>query len=506
MKEIEKVAADLFDKVRSRFEDISLGDEAAKATTDPEKARFFNFDFEINGQSYGNITISIAESSSLKVYFSKNISEQLPEDLKQEWYDFLKDLRFFSKRNMMTFDTRDIARSSLTQRDVQTMAKTDGAYYSDDVKIAESKLYGTRRSSYERMGPTRIIIRHSAPVSDDVRGSRTRHINGIYVETADGERFKMPFTSVTGARAMARHLQHGGTVNDDIGSHIVGVVNEMNNLKVFVRNTRGKIFEDAETTQMVEAAIEYYGSLHERLHKLKGKRTYAAYVNSYEPESIDDSDYDENDLKERFTRKLFDERMSSALNSVYKAYKMKKNQIPETAIGAEFAEWADQVVEQGMQGPSNRYELEDLQNLLSNPIPYGVDGDNAIGAIQDFINDDSLFDELFTGSEFDPEMDSRPTILSWIEQNNPDLFNDLKEQGLDAQATVATAPVAPAPDATAPVAPMEEVDRYDKQGDFVDDITDPENNDRKHGPADDSSEVNDRNLSFESLLKLAGLR
>lgn len=492
MKEIEKVAADLFDKIRSRFEDISLGDDGAKATTDPEQARFFNFDFEIDGKSYGNITISIAESSSVKVYFSKNISEQLPEELRQDWYDFLRDIRFFAKRNMMSFDTRDIARSSLTQRDIQTMAKTDGAYDTSDISLAEGRMYGTSRSSYERMGPTRIIIRHSAPVNDEVRGSRTRHINSIYVETADGERFKMPFNHVTGARAMARHLQHGGMITDEIGSHIVGLVNEMNNLKVFVRNTRGRMFEDAETSQMVEAAIEYYGNLHERLHKLKGKRTYESYVDTYQPESIDDSDYDENDLKERFTRKLFDERMSSALNSVYKAYKMKKSQIPETAIGAEFEEWADNVVEQGMKGPSNRYELEDLQQLLSEPIPYGVDGDNAIGSIQEFINDDGLFDELFNDSEFDPEMDARPTILRWIEDNDQELYSKLDGSDFENQDD--------------DLAPMEEVDRYDKQSDFVDDVTDPENNDRKHGPADDSSEVNDRNLSFESLLKLAGLR
>ena len=44
MREIENIAAALFDKIRTRFDNVSIGDEASKATTDPEKARFINFD------------------------------------------------------------------------------------------------------------------------------------------------------------------------------------------------------------------------------------------------------------------------------------------------------------------------------------------------------------------------------------------------------------------------------------------------------------------------------
>ena len=44
MREIDKIAEGLFEKIRDRFEDVSLGNDNAKATSDPEKARFFNFD------------------------------------------------------------------------------------------------------------------------------------------------------------------------------------------------------------------------------------------------------------------------------------------------------------------------------------------------------------------------------------------------------------------------------------------------------------------------------
>lgn len=345
MKEIEKIAQDLFDKIRSRFSNVTIGTAEAKATTDPEQARFFNFDFIKNGENYGNLTISLADDNSLKVYYGKSISEKMDEDTKQAWYKFLKSIRFFAKRNMLTFDTRDISRNNLTSRDVKTISAADGSYSTDELAVNESKLYGTSRSSYEKIGPVKIVIRHEGKVDENIRGSRTRQIAAIYVENTEGERIKVPFKNISGARAMARHIQNGGTMTDTIGEHITSLVNEMSNLRVFVRNMRGKTFEDMETTQMVESAIDYYGSLHEKLHKLKGQRGYKHYVAEFKPTEIDNSDFNEDELRERFTRKLFDDRMSSALGSVYKAYKMRQQIVPETALGSEFEAWADDMLE-----------------------------------------------------------------------------------------------------------------------------------------------------------------
>jgi len=110
-QDIDKVADALFEKIRGRFENVSLGDETGDATVKPEDARFFNFDYVNNeGKNYGNITISIIDNDSLKIYFSKNISEQLKGYELKQWFNFLYELRNFARRNLMTFDTRDINR------------------------------------------------------------------------------------------------------------------------------------------------------------------------------------------------------------------------------------------------------------------------------------------------------------------------------------------------------------------------------------------------------------
>jgi hypothetical protein len=185
MREINKIAEGLFEKVRDRFEDVSLGDENAKATQDPEKARFFNFDYTVDGKNHGNITMSIIDERSLKVYFSKNMSHDLEDEDKAKWYSFLKELREFAKRNLMSFEPRDITRTTLKHRDIQQQSKADSTFSKDEV-IGESRMYGTSRSSYENDGNVKIIVRHTDHVDPEQRGARSRKIKSIFIENSEG--------------------------------------------------------------------------------------------------------------------------------------------------------------------------------------------------------------------------------------------------------------------------------------------------------------------------------
>ena len=80
MREIDKIAENLFDKIRSRFSNVNLGDETAKRTQDPERARFFNFDFDVDGDVLGNVTISLIDEKAMKVYFGSDIIDHIKQD------------------------------------------------------------------------------------------------------------------------------------------------------------------------------------------------------------------------------------------------------------------------------------------------------------------------------------------------------------------------------------------------------------------------------------------
>jgi hypothetical protein len=424
MREINKIAEGLFEKIRDRFEDVSLGDKNAKATQDPEKARFFNFDYVVDDHDHGNITISLIDETSLKVYFSKNISGDLDDEHKQEWYRFLRELREFAKRNLLSFEPRDITRSTLKHRDLQQVSKSDDTYSRDDV-VSES-LYGTRRSSYEKKGPVRIIVRHSQPILDEEnRRARAHHINSIYVENQEGERFKMPVKSLKLARAVAQHFKQGGNLHDDLGRHICEMAVEAAKLKPFLNKVRHRTFEDTQTHAMVEAAFEYHGLLNNTLTRMTGKKGYkkcaeqfVATSTSYIPE------VDTDEMKERFVKRTFDERLEEALPLVHKAYNMKK----ENKFAEQFESWADTVSEGTWAVPDSDDEVGKLIDVLNQPLPVGVDGQNATNALYNIIGDDRLFDRLGELADSDPEADARDLVIDWLQDNLPHIYQQIMNE------------------------------------------------------------------------------
>jgi len=422
MREINKIAEGLFEKIRDRFEEVSLGDQNAKATQDPEKARFFNFDYTVDGHNHGNITMSLIDETSLKIYFSKNISDKLDDEHKKDWYTFLRELREFARRNLLSFEPRDITRSTLKHRDVQQQSKTDDTYSADDV-VSEGKMYGTKKRSYESFGPVRIKLKHNKAVVDEVHGSRSRNIESVFIENADLERFKLPFNNLTGARAMARHVSAGGIPTDDIGQHITEMVKEMTTLRPFVRGMARRTFEDSLTKDMVESAFEYHGLLKNTLKKLKGKRGYTAFKENFTP-SETQQEVDVSDLKDLFVKKTLDERIEQALPLVHKAHNiMKENNNP---FSQQFESWAQRISEGTWQVPESENDIKGLAELLKTPLSVGVDAMDAQSALRPFIGDDQLFNELETLAEEEPNADARAIIIYWLDNNMPDVLTQIK--------------------------------------------------------------------------------
>lgn len=441
MRELDKIAEALFEKIRSRFNKVSIGDENAKATQDPEKARFINFDYSTRDkQSLGNVTVSLIDENSVKVYYSKNITENLTRSQLDEWFDFLKGIRLFAKRNMMNFDTRDISRQTLDINDLRQQSKSDSSFKADEVTIGESSMYGTRRSSYDRVGETRLIIRHAAMIDEEKRGCRTRNIESIFVETPQGERFKLPFTNLTGARAIGQHIAQGGTMFDERADHIVDLVREISALRTFVSATRNRMFEDDVAPVMIEAAKRRYQNVRKSLKSMRGPRGYGFYwAGSGLSSDNSDSGIGEDEIKDRLTRRIFDERLEEALPYVRRAYSQYLDS-QNTAMGQEFESWANEITEGTWALPDSDDKLQELQDLMSKPLMVGVDAD-ATSVLYDLVGDDQLFDILGDLADRDPEANI------W---EDPDVIARFEELGIEVKQPEPQ----PVPMPAQPVAPI----------------------------------------------------
>ena len=324
-----KNSQDLFNKIRSQFTNIRLGDENGAATADPNSAVFFEFEFKEDADTFGSVSVSIAEQGTMKVFYNRNLVDKIDEDSKDEWYEFLKELKDFAVEHQLSFDVRDITKSNLTKQDYKNLADTNQTVNNDEMSeelqritklagvekapVAEA-LTGTAKRSYENLDKTKLIIRHKGKVDETVPGARSRQIQSLYIENEDGERFKYPLTHLAGARAMMRHVANGGRPHDEFGQHIVSTSEDIAKLNSFSRyvtnkdqlnDNAGDIIE--QTKLKLENLRGYMRSLSNQTHYENASKDFK----TAEEQILDDETV--NKMREKFTMKNLDSRVEDAL-------------------------------------------------------------------------------------------------------------------------------------------------------------------------------------------------
>jgi len=315
MKDLNTIGEELFDKIRSRFPSVTIGGENGKTTNEPTEARFFDFEYQESGRSLGNISLSISEDDGLTVIYSKDIVANEDSATKNTWFEFLKDLRQFSKKRLMDFDVRDITKSNLTKRDYKFLSNRRFG----DSNMNESKLYGTARTSYQKVGEARIMIKHTENINLEASNPRTKKIGTIYIESAGGERFKYPFKHLSGARAMARHIAEGGNLYDDFGSHIIGLSEEMSKLRKF-KSYMGRSAVMAESlSEYMDIVKDRINTVRKTITSLQKPKFYAEAFAAYEAPILEDvpADVAEN-WTDQLTIKQFNEELADVFPYIYK--------------------------------------------------------------------------------------------------------------------------------------------------------------------------------------------
>jgi len=476
-KNLNLVAKELFGKIRTQFPKVQLGDANSKVTDRPEDARFFEFDFIKNGKNLGTISISIddndnEESDGLVVIYSNDIVAGQLDVIKKQWYRFLESLSDFASEHMMDFSIRDITKSNLEKRDYEHLSQNHG-----EGAMTESKLWGTSKTSFQEMGEAKLIVRHSKPVNYDLPAGRTMHIESIFIENADGERFRYPYKHLNGARALATHVAHGGNSYDNIGQHIIGLSEELNKLRMFKGYvSRNPIVSEAMGT-INEKVFERIDQVKKEIHSLQSTNYYKAFAESFadaEEQMIPEDVV--NDWIDRLTIRSFNEELKNVFPYIYKLVGEEVDVIKELTVedllGEEDAESAEsdpvKEVEEFhtfesyliniMREESDLFNTDEegqsaaiqkLNQLIAQEFSAGVDGTNAIQSLKGVIDDQEFTDAIKQLGKVNPEMDIREFLKSYLEKHD-------EENGTDIASKINFDSTTPAPTEPAPEAPPAE--------------------------------------------------
>jgi len=443
----------LFDLLVTRGFDPEMLDSSGKAAPTAEDAEIYSFEFvSSGGTNHGTVVVMLGDEKNLELFSGDNVGRGMDSEDKTEWYEFQHQLKNFATKNFMTFGSQNINRLKYSMQG--QAALKEGLYESWN---------GTKNISWNG-GPdsVRLMIRHKRPMG--VNEARFRQVESLFLETAEGERYKLPFRNLAGGRAMVEHVRHGGRPYDMRGQHIANMVEELNVLSRFRRASQGRVFE-GDTANLITETNAYHATMSRTLKGLASARGYNSYFESWNPADITEQDVIIEDIKTLFVQETIDSRIEQAL-PILARIQQQGTAMKEANI---FETWANNLLEGTWATPDTPEEQQELIALLSQELPVGADATNATEQLYSLVGDDILFDQLQELAEQDPDADCRSLVIARISAMASKGFDDfdtvldaLKSTQLAPPTVAPEAPVAPAPAEVPPVA--EEDEEYSVDG------------------------------------------
>jgi hypothetical protein len=431
MAQENSISQELADLLVTNNFDPEYRDEGGQSSG-PADANTISFDYRsASGNNYGSAVAVIGDDNELMLFFGDNLGRSMQDQDKDEWFAFLNQMRKLAQTHRYTFSPQNLSR--LKHSLAGQAAVKEGLF---------EGYYGSRRESF--IGePTeaRILIKHNKIIGEDDK--RYRYIESIFIETADGERFKLQSNRLIHGRAMLEHVRQGGRPYDVRGNHINEMVQELSVLSRFNRAKQHHVYEGI-TQELVESAAHYYRSLQESLKRLSSSRGYHTYFESWAPDQIDQQESLVEDLKNMFVQQTLDTRIEAALPTLAKIQqqgtKMKEAEI--------FENYMNRLSEGTWALPDTPEAYEKLQQLMTGELIVGADAMNATEQLYDLVGDDELFDILNDLADNDP----RANI--W---DDSDVQRRLAELGVQTPQSTQAAPAAVPQDTAPPVS--EETDK-----------------------------------------------
>ncbi len=231
MVEMDTLAGKVFALLKGNGLQIKIFDDEGAEITDPSAGRRFFV-------ASPNIMVTIDEDNN-SIQFSKGA------DVDDSINKLQKNIRKIADEFLMNSDIKVFGKA-IQPRDYAYQAKMKKGSNMNTLAESLSRMFGSARTSQQTLENVRILVKHKTPVDENVRGSRSRHISAIFLESG-GERFRFPHNYLPGARAMAQHMAHGGTFGDKVGSYISESTGNLLKLQSFNRyvTTNKLINEDS---------------------------------------------------------------------------------------------------------------------------------------------------------------------------------------------------------------------------------------------------------------------
>ena len=299
-----EINSKLFDFLKGNGLKLSLKDSAGNDTMEVELAeRFFSND--------PNVMVTVNEEEK-EVKLSR--SKVVPEDVINKIHKGIKEI---AHDGLYSFKYKIYGKNITPKHDEYKVKK-------EVTEASLGRMYGSTKTSYQPLDAVKIVVRHTKPVNEEVRGSRSRAISKIFIQKGE-ERFALPHKSLAGARAMARHVHNGGNPFDQVGHSINEMVENLQDLTSFVRYVDRKGLVNEDNQEYVNIAKESISTMRLNLKRLSGAKSYAKAVDTIDAMNTLTLSEEEQDLSNLFTEKHVDDTVQTAFPSINRLVNIQRS-------------------------------------------------------------------------------------------------------------------------------------------------------------------------------------
>lgn len=284
---------------------------SGKSVAIPAEARYFYV-------KEPNMMVNIDDSTQeLKFHIGEDVDIDKPGI-----NNMMKQLKSLARTNMLDFDIRSFGKHIKPKNYAYKVEQNKEQTMTDHVNEGMGPLSGSSRTSRQTLENVKLILKHRAPVNEESRGSRSRNISAMFIETAEGERFKYPFIHLNGARAMARHVASGGVPHDIVGEAIVELSSNLAQLKEFTKIVDKQQLVNENNRNVVFNVRRSMNSIKETVQRIQGARGYAKFVENIAlKEDKVEAEISEETLDsyvQQFTKTSFEESLKDILPLVHR--------------------------------------------------------------------------------------------------------------------------------------------------------------------------------------------
>ena len=299
----DTVANKIFKVIKGSGHDVKMYDSSTgNETVDPLVSRYFYVKMP-------NYMVHLdSDNSEIKLHQG---AEKTDEKVK----GVINNIKHIAKSYMLDFDHR-IFGKELTPKNYAF--KIDQNRNEKDMSELQTEGYtplqGSTKTSEQKLEGVKVIVRHNKAVDETSRGARSRNIQGIFVETSEGERFKYPHIHLNGARAMARHVHAGGKPHDEVGEAIVNLSDQLAKLKEVTKFARRFSQVQEQAADVLPLVDNKVLNIKKTIHKLTTESGYTEFKENYKASETAEPTIEAlEELKGKFTVTKFDEKIGEVL-------------------------------------------------------------------------------------------------------------------------------------------------------------------------------------------------